>query len=80
MQVKLKYTIFQSLGMYQVLYDIALRLGLGIIIAAGMLILIIILQTIFYNHTKDIHLIIIGILIALIIYALVDIALDVLLI
>ncbi len=64
--------------MYLVLYDVALRLGLGIIIAAGMLILIIILQTIFYNHTKEIHLVIIGILIVLIIYALGDIALDVL--
>ncbi|VVB91549.1 Uncharacterised protein [uncultured archaeon] len=64
--------------MYQVLYDIALRLGLGIILAAGMLILVIILQTIFYNNTKKIHLVIIGILIALIIYALGDIALDVL--
>ncbi len=64
--------------MYQVLFDIALRLGLGIILAAGMLILVIILQTIFYNNTKEIHLVIIGILIALIIYALGDIALDVL--
>jgi len=64
--------------MYQVLFDIALRLGLGIILAAGMLILVIILQTIFYNNTKAIHLVIIGILIALIIYALGDIALDVL--
>ncbi len=64
--------------MYQVLYDIALRLGLGIIIAAGLLILVIILQTIFYNNTRQIHLVIIGILIALIIYALGDIALDVL--
>ena len=64
--------------MYQVLYDIALRLGLGIILAAGMLVLIAILQTIFYNSTKQIHLVIIGILIALIIYALGDIALDVL--
>ncbi len=64
--------------MYQVLFDIALRLGLGIILAAGMLILVIILQTIFYNNIKEIHLIIIGILIALIIYALGDIALDVL--
>ncbi len=64
--------------MYQVLFDIALRLGLGIILAAGMLILVIILQTIFYNSIKEIHLVIIGILIALIIYALGDIALDVL--
>jgi hypothetical protein len=64
--------------MYQMLYDIALRLGLGIILATGMLILIIILQTIFYSNTKEIHLVIIGILIALIIYALGDIALDVL--
>lgn len=64
--------------MYQVLYDIALRFGLGIILAAGMLILVIILQTIFYNNTKEIYLVIIGILIALIIYALGDIALDVL--
>jgi hypothetical protein len=64
--------------MYQVLFDIALRLGLGIILAAGMLILVIILQTILYNNIKEIHLVIIGILIALIIYALGDIALDVL--
>ncbi len=64
--------------MYQVLFDIALRLGLGIIFAAGMLILVIILQTIFYNNIKEIHLVIIGVLIALIIYALGDIALDVL--
>lgn len=64
--------------MYLVLYDIALRLGLGIILAAGMLILVIILQTIFYNNTKEIHLVIIGILVALIIYALGDLALDVL--
>jgi hypothetical protein len=64
--------------MYQVLFDIALRLGLGIILATGMLILVIILQTIFYNNIKEIHLVIIGILIALIIYAFGDIALDVL--
>lgn len=64
--------------MYQVLYDIALRLGLGIILAALLLVLMIILQTIFYNYNKAIHTLVIVILVALIIYALGDIALDIL--
>lgn len=64
--------------MYQILYDIALRLGLGLILAVGLLIFIIILETAFYKHNKKIHLVIVAMLIALIIYALGDIALDIL--
>lgn len=64
--------------MFQVLYDVALRLGLGLILAALLLIFITILETAFYNHSKKIHIAVIVILIALIIYALGDIALDIL--
>ncbi len=64
--------------MYQVLYDVALRLGLGIILAVLLLILITILETAFYKYSKQIHIVVIIFLIALIIYALGDIAIDVL--
>ncbi|VVB84749.1 Uncharacterised protein [uncultured archaeon] len=64
--------------MYQVLYDVALRLGLGIILGFLLLVFITIVETAFYNHSKQIHLGVIITLLALIIYALGDIALDVL--
>ncbi len=64
--------------MDQALYDIALRLGLGLIMGVLLLILIIILETAFYNHSKEIHLAFIIFLIALVIYALGDIAIDIL--
>ncbi len=64
--------------MYQVLYDIALRLGLGLILAVLLLILISIFETVFYNHSKKIHLAVVIFLMALIIYALGDIAIDIL--
>ncbi len=64
--------------MYQVLRDIALRIGLGLIFALLLLIFTVMLETIFYKNNKQIHLIIIFILIALIIYALGDIAIDIL--
>jgi hypothetical protein len=64
--------------MYQVLYDIALRLGLGIILGVLLLIFITILETAFYNQSKQIHIAVIVILLALIIYALGDIAIDIL--
>lgn len=64
--------------MIQILYDIALRLGLGLILGVLLMIFITILETAFYNHNKQIHLVVIALLIALIIYALGDIALDIL--
>jgi len=64
--------------MYQVLRDIALRIGLGIIFGLLLLILTVILDTLFYKNKKHIHLIVIFVLIALIIYAMGDIALDIL--
>ncbi|MFA4935560.1 MAG: hypothetical protein WC568_06960 [Candidatus Methanoperedens sp.] len=62
--------------MIQILYDIALRLGLGLIIGVVLIIFITILETAFYNHNKQIHLVVIALLIGLIIYALGDIAID----
>jgi hypothetical protein len=64
--------------MIQILYDIALRLGLGLILAVLLMIFITILETAFYNYNKQIHLVVIATLIALIIYALGDIAIDIL--
>ncbi len=58
--------------------DVALRIGLGIILAILLMIFIVMIDTIFYNNKNQIHLIVIFILMALIIYALGDIALDVL--
>jgi hypothetical protein len=64
--------------MYQVISDIALRLGLGLIIGIGLLLFTTTLETIFYKNNKEIHLAVVILLLALIIYALGDIALDVL--
>ena len=64
--------------MYQVLYDIALRFGIGLILGVSLLILITIVETAFYNQSKQIHFAVIIILLALIIYALGDIAIDIL--
>jgi hypothetical protein len=64
--------------MYQVLMDVALRIGLGIIFTLLLLIFTVILDTIFYKNKKHIHLIVIFILVSLIIYAMGDIALDIL--
>lgn len=64
--------------MIQVLYDIALRLGLGLILGVLLMIFITMVETAFYNHNKQIHIIVIAILISLIIYALGDIAIDIL--
>ena len=64
--------------MHQALYDIALRLGFGLIMGVLLLVLIIILETAFYNHSKKIHLTFIVVLIALVIYALGDIVIDIL--
>lgn len=64
--------------MIQVLSDIALRLGLGLILGALLMIFITILETAFYHHNKHIHVVVIAFLIGLIIYALGDIAIDVL--
>ncbi|NJD76926.1 MAG: hypothetical protein FIB08_07510 [Candidatus Methanoperedens sp.] len=64
--------------MLAVLKDVALRFGLGLIIGVLLLILITIIETAFYKQSKRIHLIIIFFLIALIIYALGDIAIDIL--
>lgn len=64
--------------MYPLLYDIALRLGLGILIGCLLMIFITILETAFYPHNKKIHLAVIVFLIGLIVYALGDIAIDVL--
>ncbi len=64
--------------MIQILYDIALRLGLGLLLGILLIIFITIIETAFYNYNKQIHLVVIAILIALIIYALGDIAIDIL--
>ncbi len=64
--------------MLAVLKYIALRLGLGLILGVLLLIFITIIETAFYKHSKRIHLVIVVGLIALIIYALGDIAIDVL--
>ncbi len=64
--------------MYQVLKDVALRIGLGIIFALILLVFTVMIETIFYKNKREIHLIAIFILIVLIIYALGDIALDIL--
>ena len=64
--------------MYGVLKSVALRIGLGIIIALLLLMFTVMLETIFYKNKKDIHLAVIFILMALIIYALGDIAVDML--
>lgn len=64
--------------MIQILYDIALRLGLGLILGVVLIIFITILETAFYNHNKQIHLVVIALLIGLIIYAIGDIALEIL--
>jgi len=60
----------------QILKDIALRLGLGIIFGVLLLMFTSMLKTIFYRNSKQINLIIVLILIGLIGYALGDIALD----
>lgn len=64
--------------MYPLLYDIALRLGLGILIGFLLIIFITILETAFYSQNKKIHLAVIVFFIALIVYALGDIAIDIL--
>jgi hypothetical protein len=64
--------------MYPLLYDIALRLGLGILIGFLLMMFITILETAFYTHNKQIHLAVIVFLIGLIVYALGDIAIDIL--
>ena len=64
--------------MIQILNDIALRLGLGIIFGVLLLMFTTMLKTIFYRNTKQINLVIVFILIALIAYAIGDIALDLL--
>lgn len=63
--------------MIQALYDIALRLGLGLILGVLLMIFITIVETAFYSHNKQIHIIVIAVLISLIIYALGDIAIDI---
>ncbi len=64
--------------MLAVLKDVALRLGLGLILGVLLLIFLTMIETAFYKHSKGIHLVIVIVLIALIIYALGDIAIDVL--
>ncbi len=64
--------------MYPLLYDIALRLGLGVLLGFLLMMFITIIETAFYPHNKQIHLAVIVLLIALIIYALGDIAIDIL--
>ena len=66
--------------MIRILYDIALRLGLGLILGVLLMILITIIETAFYNYHKQTHLFIVMILMSLIIYALGDIGIDILLI
>lgn len=58
--------------------DVALRIGLGVIFAILLILLTMMLDTIFYNNKNHIHLVVIFVLIALIIYALGDIAIDIL--
>jgi len=62
----------------QILKDVALRIGLGIIFGLLLLIFISMLKTIFYKIVKQINIIIVFVLLALIAYALGDIALDLL--
>ncbi len=64
--------------MLAVLKEVALRLGLGLILGVLLLILITMIETAFYKYSKGIHLFIVIVLMALIIYALGDIAIDVL--
>ena len=64
--------------MIQILKDIALRIGLGIIFGLLLLMFTSMLKTIFYKNIKQINLIIVFVLLALIAYALGDIALDLL--
>ncbi|MBU4221878.1 MAG: hypothetical protein KKA10_09690 [Euryarchaeota archaeon] len=64
--------------MIQAIKDIALRIGLGLIFGMLLLMFTAMLKTIFYQKSKQINLIIVFILIALIAYALGDIALDLL--
>lgn len=64
--------------MIQILKEIALRLGLGIIFGVLLLMFTSMLKTIFYQNSKQINLIIVLILIALTAYSLGDIALDLL--
>ena len=64
--------------MIQILKDIALRIGLGIIFGLLLLMFTSMLKTIFYKNIKQINLIIVFVLLALIAYALGDIALDIL--
>ena len=64
--------------MYQVITDIALRLGLGLIIGIGLLLFTTTLETLFYKNNKEIHLAVVILLMGLIIYALGDITLDIL--
>ncbi len=63
--------------MIQVIYDIAIRLGLGLILGVLLMIFIIIIETIFYHRNREIHTIVIAWIIFLVIYALGDIAIDV---
>jgi hypothetical protein len=62
----------------QIFKDFALRIGLGIIFGVLLLMFTTMLKTIFYQNSKQINLIIVFILIALIAYALGDITLDLL--
>ncbi len=64
--------------MLQLIYDIALRLGLGLIFGLLILLITSILSTAFYNQSRKIHMALIIFLLALIIYALGDIAIDIL--
>jgi len=64
--------------MLQLIKEIALRLGLGLILAVLLLLFTSIVSTAFYNHSKKIHLVLILFIMALIIYALGDIAIDIL--
>ncbi len=66
--------------MIQILYDFALRLGLGLILGVLLMILITVIETAFFNYNKQIHFFIVAVLISLIIYALGDIAIDILMI
>ncbi|MDO8727253.1 MAG: hypothetical protein Q7J35_14380 [Candidatus Methanoperedens sp.] len=64
--------------MIQILKDVALRIGLGIIFGLLLLIFISMLKTIFYKIVKQINIIIVFVLLVLIAYALGDIAIDIL--
>ncbi len=63
--------------MIQVIYDIAIRLGLGLILGVLLVIFIMMLETAFYHHSIQIHTIAIILVVFLVIYALGDIAIDV---